>query len=384
MSRFMHSKRHVYADNAATTRLDPLALEAMLPFLRESYGNPSSLYSFGKSARKAVETAREQIAECVGARPQEILFTSGGTESDNWAIKGAAWANRDRGTHLITSAIEHSAVLNSCAALEREGFLITRLPVDEQGTVSTTELEDSITPRTVLVSVMLANNEIGTIQDIPDLADAARRRGAMFHTDAVQAVGHIPINVSDLGVDLLSASAHKFNGPKGVGFLCRRNGVVVPPYIDGGHQEGGSRSGTENVAGIVGMACALTNRVASLPDTMSSLCEMNDLIAELVGQAVPEARFSGHPTRRLPGLTSLSIPDISAESLLHLLDLRGISVSTGAACNAGSTVVSHVLRAIGLPDAHAGGTIRVSFGIDNTLDDARSVADGIAALWTRL
>ncbi|MBT3194527.1 MAG: cysteine desulfurase [Victivallales bacterium] len=380
----MHSKRHVYADNAATTRLDPLALEAMLPFLRESYGNPSSLYSFGKSARKAVETAREQIAECVGARPQEILFTSGGTESDNWAIKGAAWANRDRGTHLITSAIEHSAVLNSCAALEREGFLITRLPVDEQGTVSTTELEDSITPRTVLVSVMLANNEIGTIQDIPDLADAARRRGAMFHTDAVQAVGHIPINVSDLGVDLLSASAHKFNGPKGVGFLCRRNGVVVPPYIDGGHQEGGSRSGTENVAGIVGMACALTNRVASLPDTMSSLCEMNDLIAELVGQAVPEARFSGHPTRRLPGLTSLSIPDISAESLLHLLDLRGISVSTGAACNAGSTVVSHVLRAIGLPDAHAGGTIRVSFGIDNTLDDARSVADGIAALWTRL
>ena len=384
MSRFMHSKRHVYADNAATTRLDPLALEAMLPFLRESYGNPSSLYSFGKSARKAVETAREQIAECVGARPQEILFTSGGTESDNWAIKGAAWANRDRGTHLITSAIEHSAVLNSCAALEREGFLITRLPVDEQGTVSTTELEDSITPRTVLVSVMLANSEIGTIQDIPDLADAARRRGAMFHTDAVQAVGHIPINVSDLGVDLLSASAHKFNGPKGVGFLCRRNGVVVPPYIDGGHQEGGSRSGTENVAGIVGMACALTNRVASLPDTMSSLCEMNDLIAELVGQAVPEARFSGHPTRRLPGLTSLSIPDISAESLLHLLDLRGISVSTGAACNAGSTVVSHVLRAIGLPDAHAGGTIRVSFGIDNTLDDARSVADGIAALWTRL
>ena len=384
MSRFMHSKRHVYADNAATTRLDPLALEAMLPFLRESYGNPSSLYSFGKSARKAVETAREQIAECVGARPQEILFTSGGTESDNWAIKGAAWANRDRGTHLITSAIEHSAVLNSCAALEREGFLITRLPVDEQGTVSTTELEDSITPRTVLVSVMLANNEIGTIQDIPDLADAARRRGAMFHTDAVQAVGHIPINVSDLGVDLLSASAHKFNGPKGGGFLCRRNGVVVPPYIDGGHQEGGSRSGTENVAGIVGMACALTNRVASLPDTMSSLCEMNDLIAELVGQAVPEARFSGHPTRRLPGLTSLSIPDISAESLLHLLDLRGISVSTGAACNAGSTVVSHVLRAIGLPDAHAGGTIRVSFGIDNTLDDARSVADGIAALWTRL
>jgi cysteine desulfurase len=380
----MHSKQHIYADNAATTRLDPLALEAMLPFLKQSYGNPSSLYSFGKSARKAIEIAREQIAECVGAKPQEILFTSGGTESNNWAIKGIAQSHGGRGKHIITSAVEHIAVLRSCSVLEREGFRTTLVPADRQGAVSTEGLKSRMTPGTVLVSIMLANNEIGTIQDIPCLADSSRHRGVIFHTDAVQAVGHIPVNVSDLGVDLLSASAHKFNGPKGVGFLYRRDGVVLPPCIDGGQQESGIRAGTENVAGIVGMACALRNRVASLPDTMDRLRKMGELVVEEIRRHVPEAQGNGHPNRRLPGLISLSIPDASAESLLHLLDLKGISVSTGSACNADSTVVSHVLRAIGLPDPLAEGTIRISFGIYNSLSEARSVADGIAALCTRL
>jgi cysteine desulfurase len=241
-----------------------------------------------------------------------------------------------------------------------------------------------MTPGTVLVSIMLANNEIGTIQDIPRLADTSRQRGALFHTDAVQAVGHIPVNVSELAVDLLSASAHKFNGPKGVGFLYRRNGVALPPYLDGGRQEAGSRAGTENVAGIVGMACALRNRVASLPETMDSLRKMGELVVEEVGRHVPAAQVNGHPRRRLPGLISLSIPDTSAESLLHLLDLKGISVSTGSACNADSTVVSHVLRAIGLPESFAEGTIRISFGIYNSLSEANSIADGIVKLCTRL
>ena len=380
----MDGKLRIYADNAATARLDPLALEAMLPFLTDNFSNPSALYSFGKTVRNAVETARQQIADCIGATPQEIFFTSCGTESDNWAIKGAARILREKGSHLITSAIDHHAVLNSCAALGEEGFQTTRLPVDQHGLVSIDSLNAAVTPKTTFASVILANNEIGTIQDIPKLTSAAHQRGLLFHTDAVQALGHIPVNVVALGVDLLSASAHKFNGPKGVGFLFKRAGVRLPPYLDGGHQEADNRAGTENVAGIIGMACALRNNLEHLTQNTEHLQRLEELLKARISTALPDARFNGHPTQHLPGLVSLSIPDISGESLLHLLDLKGILISTGAACNSKDTVVSHVLQAINLPANYAAGTLRISFSKDNTPAEAVAIAEAIDNILSRI
>ena len=380
----MKAKNVIYADNAATTRLDPLALEAMLPFLTDNFANPSALHSFGKTVRKAVDTARQQIADCIGATPQEIFFTSCGTESDNWAIKGAARSLREKGSHLITSAIDHHAVLNSCAALEKEGFQTTLLPVNRQGLVSIDRLNAAVTPKTTFASVILANNEIGTIQDIPGLTAAAHQRGLLFHTDAVQALGHIPVNVVALGVDLLSASAHKFNGPKGVGFLYKRAGVRLQPYLDGGHQEADNRAGTENVAGIIGMACALRNNLEHLTQNMEHLQRLEELFKARISTAIPDARFNGHPTQHLPGLISLSIPDISGESLLHLLDLKGILVSTGAACNSKDTVVSHVLQAINLPANYAAGTLRISLSKDNTPAEALAIAEAIITVAEKL
>jgi cysteine desulfurase len=380
----MKTKNVIYADNAATTRLDPLALEAMLPFLTDNFSNPSALHSFGKTVRKAVDTARQQIADCIGATPQEIFFTSCGTESDNWAIKGAARCLREKGSHLITSAIDHHAVLNSCAALEKEGFQTTLLPVDQHGFVSIDSLNAAVTPKTTFASIILANNEIGTKQDIPGLMAAAHQRGLLFHTDAVQALGHIPVNVVAWGVDLLSASAHKFNGPKGVGFLYKRAGVRLPPYLDGGHQEADNRAGTENVAGIIGMACALRNNHEHLTPNMEHLQRLEALFKARISMAIPDARFNGHPTQHLPGLISLSIPDISGESLLHLLDLKGILVSTGAACNSKDTVVSHVLQAINLPANYAAGTLRISLSKDNTPAEALAIAEAIITVAEKL
>ena len=380
----MDGKQSIYADHASTTRLDPVVFEAMLPFLQNSYGNPSSLHSFGRAARKALESARQEIAHCIGATPEEVFFTSCGTEGNNWAVKGSAHALRSEGTHLIASAIEHHAVLECCAALDREGFTTALLPVDCHGLVSVEDLHTAITPRTTFVSIMLANNEIGTILDIRDLVAAAHQHGLVFHSDAVQALGHIPVHVDDLGVDLLSASSHKFNGPKGIGFLYRRNGIRLTAYLDGGRQEAGERAGTENVAGIVGMACALKTHLASLSDNMRRLQLMEEAIKARVSAAFPDVRFNGHPKQHLPGLVSLSFPDISGESLLHLLDLEGIFVSTGAACTSKDLVVSHVLQAIELPAAYSAGTLRISLSKDNTEAEAVAIAAAVVSATRKL
>ena len=377
-------KHHIYADNAATTKIDPVTFDAMVPFLKDIYANPSSLHSLGKCARDAVESARQQIASCIGASPDSIVFTSGGTESDNLAINGVVRAMRDKGSHVIASAIEHHAVLNCCDALRKDGFATTFLPVDASGLVSLDALSDAIRPQTKFVSIMMANNEIGTIQDIYRLASITHDRGLIFHTDAVQAVGHIPVNVAELGVDLLSASAHKFNGPKGVGFLYIRKGVTLYSFMNGGQQEAGYRAGTENVAGIVGMACALKNHFVTLSDNINKLNRMSAMLASRISSIIPEARFNGHATERLPGLLSISFPRISAESLMHLLDLKGIFISTGAACNSKATVVSHVLHAIKLTEEYSAGTIRISLSKDNTESETVIIADSIVSFYSKL
>lgn len=364
-------KQFIYADNAATTKLDPVAYEAMLPWLEEKYANASQPYSFSRSAKKALAEARALIAECINAVPEEIFFTSGGTESDNWAIKGSAFADFGHRA-MITSQIEHHAVLRSCEAIERLGYPVIYLPVNKDGTVLPEILERNITDNTRLVSVMLANNEIGTIQPINDLVRIAHKHGALFHTDAVQAVGHIPIDVQDLGIDLLSASAHKFNGPKGIGFLYIRQGTSIVSFMDGGAQENGLRAGTENVASIVGMATALKNNCDHIQENIEHIRELeNKLITSLSESRIQFIRNGGNAI--LPGLLSLSFKDQSGESLLHRLDFKGVSVSTGAACNGDNDVISHVLHAIDLKEELALGTIRVSIGKQSHLEDIASI-----------
>jgi cysteine desulfurase len=381
----MNSPQNIYADNASTTQLDPDALEAMLPLMREGFANPSALHSGAKKARHAVEDARSVIAECIGAKPHEIIFTSCGTESDNWAIKGVAKALDPKRAKFVTCAIEHHAVLNCFDALQRKGYSTTVLPVDCDGIVSVNDLESAIHGADCgLLTVMLANNEIGTIQDIKALAEIAHRHNLNVHTDAVQAVGHLPLNVNQLNIDMLSASAHKFNGPKGVGFLYKRDTVKLPPMIDGGHQESGLRAGTENVAGIVGTAVALRRHVEHLDSNMEHLRKLESIVKTVIRDGVPEARFNGHPERHLPGLLSLSLPGMDAEGLLHILDLKGVAVSTGAACNSKETILSHVLRAIQLPVSHASGTIRISFSRDNTEPEAKTLAAFLVRLYRKL
>ena len=369
----MTAKQMIYADNAATTRLAPEALEAMMPFLSDEYGNPSSLYSFSRSAKKALADARSVIAECIGASPDEIFFTSGGTESDNWAIKGFMPYGK-----VIASRIEHHAVINALAYCDHfhhgPGKL---LAVDKRGTVSFKSLDNALSRRVALVSVMLANNEIGTIEPIRELAARAHEYGAAFHTDAVQAVGHIPVNVGALGVDLLSASAHKFHGPKGIGFLYCKKGVSLERFLDGGQQEAGRRAGTENVAAIVGMATALKLSCERMNEVTARLYEMTDCFKKRISANIPEAVFNGDPEHRLPGHISLSIPGISGEALMHVLDLKGIAISTGAACDSRSTKISDVLKAIGLPVKLARGTVRITFGAYNTVNQAQYIADKI-------
>ena len=368
-------KQFFYADNAATTQLDSDAFEAMKPYLLSEYGNASQPYSFSRTARKALKESRETIAQCIGATPEEIFFTSGGTESDNWAIKGSAFSDADKRTTL-TSAIEHHAILRACESIERLGYAVTYLPVDSTGTVQPDFLSARITSRTRLVSVMLANNEIGSIQDIAALSEIAHSHNALFHTDAVQAVGHLDIDVNVLGVDMLSASAHKFNGPKGVGFLYIRKGTPMTAYANGGAQEFGMRAGTENIASIVGMATALKKNCELLHTTNDCLLSLERQLITALDASGIEFRQNGSQTH-IPGNISLSFPDRDGEALLHRLDLMGICVSTGSACDSRNTQISHVLQAIGLEERYAKGTIRISLGKDNTVSEVDFIANAL-------
>lgn len=369
-------KRTIYADAAATTRLALEALEAMTPWLMGEYGNASQSYSFSRGARRALSESRETIARLVGAVPEEIIFTSGGTESDNWALKGLYAPGDDRTT--LTSAIEHHAVLNAARSLVRLGANVGVVPVDGEGVATVDALREASRGAQVkLVSVMTANNEIGTLEPIESLASYAHEIGALFHTDAVQAFGHVPIDLHALGVDMASASAHKFNGPKGIGFLYLRRGVELPALLDGGAQEQGRRAGTENVAGIVGMATALAINVANMSENMRRLQRLESVFVEtLDAQGLDYCRNGA--ARRLPGSVSISIRGAHGEALQHLLDLKGIYISTGSACDSVNTQISHVIRAIGVPPEYAEGTLRVSFGHDNTEEEAVVIAQEIA------
>lgn len=371
--------RLIYADNAATTKLDISAFEAMKPFLIDEYGNASQSYAFARKPRKALQDARETIASCIGATPEEIFFTSGGTESDNWAIKGSALLNA-RKHATIASAFEHHAVLHPCEVIERCGYPVAYMWPTREGYVTTEVLKEYITSQTFLTSVMFANNEIGTVQPIKELCAIAHENGSLFHTDAVQAIGHIPVDVHDLGVDMLSASAHKFNGPKGVGFLYIRNGLKVMPYSDGGAQESGLRAGTENVAGIVGMAVALKNNCDALEENARYVAKLESKFLDMLDTSSIEYTRNGGKSR-LPGLLSLSFPGADGEAILHRLDLTGICISTGSACNSKSTEISHVLQAIRLEDSYAKGTIRISLGKANTEEDVEAIFKALAKIF---
>ncbi len=371
-------RQFIYADNAATTRLDSAALEAMTPWLLEEYGNASQPYTFSRKPKRALAEARATIAECIGASPEEIYFTSGGTESDNWVIKSSAFSDLGKRT-MITSAFEHHAVLHSCTAIQRLGFPVTYISPSNDGYITPALLEENITDCTRLVSVMFANNEIGTIQPIRRLCEIAHAHGALFHTDAVQAVGHVKINVQELGIDFLSASAHKFNGPKGIGFLYIRSGIELIPYADGGAQENAHRAGTENVASIVGMAAALKRNCDLLQQHQLHILNLEQqLLSHLDTAGVPYKRNGGASS--LPGLLSLSFPGQDGEAILHRMDLMGISISTGSACDSVNTEISHVLKAIGLDEDHAKGTVRISLGRYNSETDVEVIAAALTKI----
>lgn len=375
----------IYADNAATTQVSQRVLQAMLPWFSSHYGNPSSIYGIGREGRGAVEDARSQVAQALNAQPGEIFFTACGTESDNWAIKGIAHALAPKGKkQIITSAIEHHAVLHTCKALEKEGFTVTYLPVDRYGLVSPEDVKRAIGPGTALVTIMAANNEIGTIQPIAEIGAVCREAGVLFHTDAVQAVGHIPMDVEAMNIDLLSLSAHKFHGPKGVGALYIRRGIPFPATLmEGGAQERGRRAGTENVAGIVGLGAAITEALEDLPAKTSRIAAMRDhLIAELT--KLPKSHLNGHPDRRLPGNCNISFEGVEGEALLLLLDNHDICASSGSACTSGSLDPSHVLLAIGLPHEIAHGSLRLSIGDLNTPDEVEEIIQTVPQVVERL
>lgn len=374
----------IYMDNAATTRVTEPVFEAMRPYFGELYGNPMSVHSFGREARKGVENARRQVAAALGAEPSEIYFTGCGTESDNWAIRGAAYANARKGRHIITTAIEHHAVLHTCEQLEREGFNVTYLPVDEFGAVRMDALKDAIRPDTTLISVMAANNEIGTIQPIEAIAKIAHERGILFHTDAVQAIGSIPFDVKAMGIDLLSLSGHKFHAPKGVGALYIRNGLRLQRLIQGGAQERTQRGGTENVASIVGMGEAIERAAKNLDRHNAQLSAVRDRLIDRILSEIPFTRLNGHRTERLPGNCNISFRFIEGESLLLALDLKGIAASSGSACTSGSLDPSHVLLAIGLSHEIAHGSLRLSLSEENTIEEADRVVDALKEIVERL
>ena len=365
----------IYMDNAATTRVKPEVRDAMLPFYDEVFGNPSTIYYYGREAHKALDHARQQVAAAIGADKDEIYFTSCGTESDNWAIKGAAFAHQKKGNHIITSAIEHHAVLHTCAWLEKHGFEVTYLPVDEYGRVNPADVEKAITDKTILITIMFANNEIGTIQPIAEIAKIAKAHNVLFHTDAVQAVGAVPISVHELGVDMLSLSGHKFYAPKGVGALYIRRGVRIDINQQGGAQERGKRGGTENMAQIVGLGKAIEMATADVEGHAKKLAHMRDRLIDGILAEIPDVKLNGHRTERLPNNVNVSIRYIEGEALLLRLDLAGIAASSGSACTSGSLDPSHVLLAIGLPHEVAHGSLRLSLGDFNTEHDVDVVLE---------
>lgn len=376
--------RKVYLDNAATTALSPKVLEKMMPYLTDIYGNASSPHSFGQTARIGVEHAREQVARAINADPSEIVFTGCGTESDNTVLFGVAERYAKKGDHIITTNVEHHAILHSCAALEKKGIKLTYLPVDKDGLVTPEQVRDAITDKTILVSVMFANNEVGTIMPIPEIAAVCHEKGVLFHTDAVQAAGHIPIDVKAMGIDMLSISGHKFHGPKGVGVLYERKGIRLPSYIIGGEQEKGRRAGTENVAGIVGLGEALELAVTNMSETSARMTRMRDRLIEGIEATIPEVKLNGHRTKRLPNNVNFSIKYIEGESILLMLDMAGIAASSGSACTSGSLDPSHVLLALGLTHEVAHGSVRMTLGDDTTDEDIDYVLETLPKVAHRL
>ena len=374
----------IYLDNAATTKTAPEVVKAMLPYFSEHYGNPSSIYSLGTESKKAVSGVRESIAKSLGAATNEIYFTAGGSEADNWAIKATAEAYAQKGKHIITSAIEHHAVLHTCEYLEKRGFEVTYVGVDENGILKLDELEKAIRPDTILISVMFANNEIGTIQPIKEIGRIAKEHGILFHTDAVQAYGQLPINVDEYQIDMLSASAHKLNGPKGIGFLYIRKGLKTRSFIHGGAQERSRRAGTENVPGIVGLGAASERAFARMEEKTKKEIELRDYLIRRIEEEVPYCRLNGDRTRRLPNNVNFSFRFVEGESLLIMLDMRGICASSGSACTSGSLDPSHVLLAIGLPHEIAHGSLRLTLSEENTKEELDTTVEAIKEIVARL
>ena len=376
--------KRIYMDNGATTRVTEPVFEAMQPYFCEIYGNPSSAHNFGYVSRHAIDAAREQVAKAINADVNEIYFTGCGTESDNWAVRGAAYENVKKGRHIITTAIEHHAILHTCAQLEKEGFEVTYLPVDEYGFVTPEQLDAAIRPDTTLVSIMTANNEIGTIEPIAELAAVCKKHGVLFHTDAVQAIGSVKIDVKAMGIDMLSMSGHKFHAPKGIGVLYIRKGVRLQQFMNGGAQERNRRAGTENLASIVGIGKAIEIATADIDAHNKKLSAIRDHMIERILKEIPYTRLNGHPTTRLPGNVNVCFRFIEGESLLMLLDAKGIAGSSGSACTSGSLDPSHVLLAIGLPHEIAHGSLRLSLSEENTMEEADYVVDSLVEIVSRL
>ena len=374
----------VYVDNAATTKIKPEVLDKMMPYLTEFYGNPSSIYSIANESKKAIDKAREKVAKAIHAEPKEIVFTSGATESDNWALKGIAYANRNKGNHIITTKIEHHAVLHAAQQLEKEGFEVTYLDVDEFGVVDLEELKRSIKKETILISVMFANNEIGTIEPIKEIGQIAKEKHIFFHTDAVQAIGNVPIDVNELGLDLLSLTGHKIYGPKGIGALYIRKGTKILPFMNGGAQESKRRGGTENIAYIVGLGQAIEMATSNIDEKVKKISILRDKFIRRVQEEIPYVRLNGHPSNRLCNNANFSFRYIEGEGLLLFLDMKGICASSGSACTSGSLDPSHVLLAIGLPHEIAHGSLRVTFGDFNTEQEVDYVVDELKVIVDRL
>ena len=373
-------KTRIYLDNAATTR----TVDAMLPYFTESYGNPSSIYELGQRSKEAITKAREEIARVIGAKPEEIYFTGGGSEADNWAIKAAYEAYKNKGNHIITSKIEHHAVLHTCQYLEKQGARVTYLDVDENGMIDLDQLQKAITPETILITIMFANNEIGTIEPVKEIGMIAKEHGILFHTDAVQAFGQVPIDVDELNIDMLSSSAHKINGPKGIGCLYIRKGVKIRSFIHGGAQERKRRAGTENVPGIGGYGVAARMAAESMEERIKKEQELRDYFIRQVLEEVPYTRLNGDPVKRLPNNANFSFRFIEGESLLIMLDMKGIAGSSGSACTSGSLDPSHVLLAIGLPHETAHGSLRLTLGADTTKEDLDYTLEQIKEIVAKL
>ncbi len=376
--------KRIYMDNGATTRVTEPVFEAMKPYFCEIYGNPSSAHNFGYVSRHAVEAARDQVARAINADVNEIYFTGCGTESDNWAVRGAAYENRKKGRHIITTAIEHHAILHTCQQLEKEGFEVTYLPVDEFGFVTAAQLDAAIRPDTTIVSIMTANNEIGTIEPIAELAAVCKKHGVLFHTDAVQAIGSVKFDVKAMGIDMLSMSGHKFHAPKGIGVLYIRKGVRLQQFMNGGAQERNRRAGTENLASIVGIGKAIEIATADIDAHNAKLSAIRDHMIDRILKEIPYVRLNGDRTQRLPGNVNVCFRFIEGESLLMLLDAKGIAASSGSACTSGSLDPSHVLLAIGLPHEIAHGSLRLSLSEENTMEEADYVVDELVGIVSRL